>query len=423
MSKIGSPLYFLLKDSGGVSHKITGRLVESGEDSAVVAVVGTDVPEGVQQTLSVPAASNQPGLSFLRIPSSAYSTVVPVGWSRAPQLPKAALCSAAWKAVGQKGLESSEAEKPASAVEVRAKAEKGKMETDLDQLMKAMRETGDEFGSGESSGEEPPLTRPKGRRSMLAPGSKSASSKEKAKERDTSPQDAMLSLVEQGMSQGQSPAELMPYMMMSLMMQQQHSKKKGRRSRRRSRSSSSSSHGGSSLDEGSSDGGVDGKGMKAVTTLHRLHRKIKRRPKEICRSFEKEITEELGIVEGQPWTLKQWLSKQPWGKFRGIYRCAIQDAVAYEYLRNGQHDIAAAQLAQNMKSKIQSVIQQGDWSAAWLLTGINDPLSRKEWGGTKSEMAIVSEYMNSLAKLRKRVKEAKDSNTHEDGEEDQHRQK
>lgn len=423
MAKDGSPLYFLLKDSSGVAHKITGRLVEAGEGSAVVAVATADVPEGVQQTLSVPAASNQPGLSFVRIPASSYSTVVPVGWSRSSQLPKAALCVAAWKTVGQKALESSEAEKPTSAVEARAKAEKGKMEADLEQLMRVMKETGDDPDSEGSSEDEPPLTRPKSRRSMLAPGGKSSSSKEKPKERDPDPQETMLALMEQGMSQGQSPAELMPYMMMSLMMQQQQSKKRGHRSRRKSRSSSSSSRGGSSLDEGSSDGGVDNKGMKAVVTLHRLHRRIKKRPKEICRTFEKEITEELGIVEGQPWTLKQWLAKQPWGKFRGIYRCAIQDAVAYEYLRNGQHDIAAAQLAQNMKSKIQSVIQQGDWSAAWLLTGINDPLSRKEWGGTKGEMAIVSEYMNSLAKLRKRVKEAKESNAHEDAEEDQHRQK
>ena len=46
MAKDGSPLYFLLKDSSGVAHKITGRLVEAGEGSAVVAVATADVPEG-----------------------------------------------------------------------------------------------------------------------------------------------------------------------------------------------------------------------------------------------------------------------------------------------------------------------------------------------------------------------------------------
>ena len=156
--------------------------------------------------------------------------------------------------------------------------------------------------------------------------------------------------------------------------------------------------------------------MKAVVTLHRLHRRIKRRPGSICKKFEKEITTELGIVPGQPWTLRQWLAKQPWGKFRGIYRCAIQDAIAYEYLRNGQHEVAAAQLAQNMKSKIQSVLQGGDWSAAWLLTGIADPLTKKEWGGTQEEMAVVSEYVNALAKLKKKVKEAKDASQAEEGD-------
>ena len=58
-----------------------------------------------------------------------------------------------------------------------------------------------------------------------------------------------------------------------------------------------------------------------------------------------------------------------------------------------------------MKAKVQAVLQQGDWSAAWLLTGLADPLAKKEFGGTKEELAVVSGYMDALAKLRKRMKE------------------
>ena len=94
--------------------------------------------------------------------------------------------------------------------------------------------------------------------------------------------------------------------------------------------------------------------------------------------------------------------------------------MVYELLRNHRYEEATAQLAQNMKSKVQSAIQLGDWSSAWLLTGIPDPMGKKEWGGTKEEMAVVSEYINSLAKLRKRVKEAKGTGNHgvEDGDEE-----
>ncbi|CAK9012989.1 unnamed protein product, partial [Durusdinium trenchii] len=51
----------------------------------------------------------------------------------------------------------------------------------------------------------------------------------------------------------------------------------------------------------------------------------------------------------------------------------------------------------------------GEWASAWQLTGLPDPLSRREWAGTKEEMAIISGYMNSVHKLKKRMKEAKEA--------------
>ena len=147
-------------------------------------------------------------------------------------------------------------------------------------------------------------------------------------------------------------------------------------------------------------------GMKAVVTLNKLHRKVKHHPKQIIRRFEKELLEEMGVVPGQAWSIRDWLKRQPWGKFKGIYRTAVQDAAVYELLRSGETDQATAQLVQNMKSKLQSVLSGGDWATAWLMTGLPDPLSRKEWAGNKEEMAVISGYMNSLNRLKKKMKEA-----------------
>ena len=149
--------------------------------------------------------------------------------------------------------------------------------------------------------------------------------------------------------------------------------------------------------------------MKAVVALNRLHRRVKKSPKMIMQEFEKELIEELGVVEGQAWSIKDWLKKQPWGKFKGLYRSAMMDAAAYELVRNGDPQAAGAQLVQNMKAKLQCVLQQGEWASAWQLTGLPDPLSRREWAGTKEEMAIISGYMNSVHKLKKRMKEAKEA--------------
>ena len=93
--------------------------------------------------------------------------------------------------------------------------------------------------------------------------------------------------------------------------------------------------------------------MKAVVALNRLHRRVKKSPKMIMQEFEKE----LGVVEGQAWSIKDWLKKQPWGKFKGLYRSAMMDAAAYELVRNGDPQAAGAQLVQNMKAKLQCVLQ------------------------------------------------------------------
>lgn len=349
---------------------------------------------------------------------------MPAGWTKETELPKSQTCQNIWQGLEDPSLQSSEAEKPRPAKE----GAKSSIVHDMSLLRKSLGAVSEDDDESDDSYEDAAeVLPPRSGSGMLAPGSKGLVPTKKRielqkKKKEVDPSAALLSTMEQGLASGQNMSELMPVMMMQMMLQNQQSQKDHSRSKhkssRSSRSSASTDHGGSSSESSSGSGSSAGrgKGMKAVVTLHRLHRRIKRRPSKIYKKFEKDITRELGIVPGQPWTLRQWLAKQPWGKFRGIHRCAIQDAIAYEFVRNGQYEVAAAQLAQNMKSKIQSVLQGGDWSAAWLLTGIADPLTKKEWGGTQEEMAVVSEYVNALARLKKKVKEAKDAGQENEAE-------
>ena len=75
----------------------------------------------------------------------------------------------------------------------------------------------------------------------------------------------------------------------------------------------------------------------------------------------------------------------------------------YELLRSGETNQATAQLVQNIKSKLQSVLSGGDWATAWLMTGLPAHSFR---AGNKEEMAVISGCMNSLHRLRKKIKEA-----------------
>ena len=218
----------------------------------------------------------------------------------------------------------------------------------------------------------------------------------------------MAKMLKKGLEAGQSPSEMMPMMMMMLMDQQ---KSKGSRKGK----ASSSILGGSDSDTSGSDDDFRGKGM---AQLHRLQEQIQRRPRKICEQFEREVVEELGVVKGQPWTLRDYVRKQQWGKFKGIYRCAMMDVAVYESLRAGDAEVAAAQVVQNLKAKLQSVLQGGDWAAAWLLTGLPDPLARREFAGSKEEMSVISGYVEALHKLQKRVKESQSrGHGEEDGDE------
>ena len=404
MSVLGQVVYLVAKTAGGDLARITGRVIEAKADTAVVATRPDDAL-GVPNQVKTVTQKKKIEVAFLRVPAASLTTTRPESWrgSAPGDIPALNACQEAWKAVSAETLESSEADRPPEEKPVKkdAPARSSSLAADLGQLGEMFQKEMEETDS-DSSGSDVDVL-PKGRRKHCPPGGASGSAAEdrgRERRRKSNQQTDLLStLLEKGIAEGKNPTDLMPYMMMSMLLDQQNRKKK--KSRRRT----NASLGGSSSEDGSGSQEEE-KGMRAVHSLHKLQRRIQRHPKKIYMGWEKEIVEEMGIVSGQAWTIKDYLRKQSWGKFKGIYRCAMMDAQAYEYLRAGDVEASKAQLVQNMKAKVQSVIQQGDWSSAWLLTGLPDPLSRREFGGSKEEMAVVAEYINSLSKLRKKVKES-----------------
>eukprot|EP00438_Fugacium_kawagutii_P003209 Skav218054 [mRNA] locus=scaffold214:1429603:1436014:- [translate_table: standard] len=401
MPGIGDVVFCLLKCSEDELLKIGGRLVEVKGSTVVVATL-KKAAEKTPYSLQTKVPDSSVDLYFVRVPGSSVSVDRPSGWSDqlVAQLPSAKACSAAWAELGSEVLVSSGAEQ-LPPVPTRGKA-LGSLSEQL-QGMQAM--WGSEEGSEDSSSEEEVVRPGKAKTKHLPPGGSSSKVEEKKSRssKETNSMEAMLQqLMSQGMSEVKSPTELMPYMMMNLMLQQNSKRSSKKRQKRRS-----SSLGGSSSDSSSGSTSSEGRGMKAVSSLHKMHQRILKRPKKVCREFEAEVIREMGIVEGQPWTLTDWVKKQSWNKYKGLYRCAIMDVAAYELIRAGKVEAGAAQLVQNLKAKLESVLQQGDWNTAWLLTGLSDPLQKKEFAGSKQEMSIISNYVNSLGKLRKHVKEAK----------------
>ena len=419
MVATGDVVYLVCRGRSG-KVRLRGRVVDlEGEE----VVVGFEKDPGISLPHSAgcpPEAGDLGKLRFVKVPAEAVSTALPAGWGTrvggsAPSFEDAL---AAWEIVSKtvEKLESSEAEaqvqqapqsKPAQESGLGRGANK-KLEAELLEMSKSL--FGGESEDSEDSEEEEDAAPPrKSKSGHLAPGASSfarSSSGKEGRSKSKTQDDLLQQMMVQQMSQGKSSNELMPLMMM-MFMQQQQQQMKGRDKGRKSRKSRGWDALGSSSSESSSeeDVGKDA-GMKAVVSLRKLNNRIKKRPLRIVQEFERDLLRELGVVEGQAWSVKDWLKKQQWGKFKGLFRACIQDAAAYEYIRSGCPEAAAAQLCQNMKSKLQCVLAGGDWSSAWLLCALEDPLNRKEWAGSKEEMAIIAGYTNSLHKLRKKVRES-----------------
>ena len=407
MALEGSQAFALLKTDQGENRRIAGVVVE---------VLGEDIVLGVGAPLlaGISTAVTAGDLGFVRLPSSSISDRLPAGWKKdlVTRLPPARKLRAAWFARENSDLESSEAEvvaeksRPPQSSRSQAPLD---IQTNLSALKGLLGRVDEEEEEEEAEDSDDTEEKP-----FPPPGGRAKRSRKKQEKKDVRNEDPLLQLAMQQALTGNSGqgVDLQTILMLKMLQQQggaSTKKKKHRKSRRRSPSSS----GGSSSDSEDA-AGLGGRGMKAVRSLHKMHDRVLQYPDRIVKEFEKEVVEDLGICAGQSWTLLDWVKKQNFGKFRGMLRCCAMDVAVYELLRNKDYKAATAQVVQNLKAKHQSVLQQGEWGTAWLLTGLPDPINKREFAGSKSEMATISGYVSALAKLKKQVREAEAADKDED---------
>ena len=420
MSPPGSSVFCVCQGSTG---KIKLRAVVVEEDipnSTTVISFNSSLAKGLESAV-VPSKPGDQSVAFVRVPLGALAEQLPPGWGdkvggKPPSFEKAV---GAWRAMAAEvQLQSSEAEMaPSKARSSGSKAE-GKQAADQRKLEAELLQMGQELFAKEESEESEDSDEETPElgfgRKHLPPGAGTVKKEKKSKsERETDASGGMQQVLMQALASGQSASDMMPLMMMGMMMQQQQQQKSNRKSKKEKKQWDVL---GSSSSDDSSDSEVGHSGLKSVTSMHRMNKRITKHPKAIVREFERDLVRDLGVVPGQAWSIRDYLTKQNWGKFKGIYRTAVQDAAVIEYLRANNPDAACAQCVQNLKSKIQATLQGGDWTTAWMLCGLSDPLSRKDFAGSQNEMAVISGYISSLHKLKKKVKEAKEAGASKDEE-------
>ena len=401
MAKEGSRVFFSLTVDGSTPQRTAGLIVEIEDTTAVVAVA-----EKVVKGFS--SAVVREGIGFLRLPTSALGLDKPSGWPKSigADLPDLRKSRATWFGGEKTSLVSSEAEAPPGQV-----ARKPSAAASSKDIEKSLKDLEGLWGGQGSSEEEDSSESDTGAARIKPPGNgkkSNKSRKSKSEEGDPLRTALMMQLMGQGSGSSSGNMDLTPLLLMKLLDLDAGKSRKKKKSRRQDDSSS----GGSDSDISGAEGRT--KGMKAVKHLHAMQQKIVNRPRKIIREFEREVVEDLGVVGGQSWTLKDWVRRQPWNKFKGLQRCAFMDVAAIELLRQDQPDAACAQLIQNLKAKVQCTLQMGDWTAGWLMTGLPDPLAKKDFAGTKQEMSVISGYLSAVARLKKEVKEAELSSHQEE---------
>ena len=423
---IGQKVFLRLRNSHGEAVCLSGWIVEEVGREVVVACHPSKL-ESVSNFVIREGGEGQPSIGYIRVPGEAVSSVVPAGWSEkvGKQVPSLRASLGLWFTGEEPSMESSEAEplkvsstkKPAPA----ASSMKNPLVAGLLGMEQDLFEESGRGSVGSESGEEVAQSVPQRRlaNGILPPGgtvprttSKPNKSTKAAVEGDLLKALTASLLGGEGRS-GPSTPDLSSLVMLKMLEKMEKDDKK----KKDVREDSWDPHGGSGSESDEEMAGHRTGGMKAMNSLHKMQSRVHSHPRRICTAFEEEAAMDLGVIPGQAWTLKDWLKRHQWGRFKGLFRCAVMDVSAYEQLRAGNPEVAAAQLAQNIKAKVQAVLDGGDWQAAWLLTGLSDPMGRREFGGSKAEMSVVSGYLSALNKLKKQVREAEGGGTNAEDDE------
>ena len=340
------------------------------------------------------------------------------------KVPDQETCWASWGELAKEVLVSSEAEKPKATAAAASSKKVSGLQEDLANLSQMFDWEDLSSSDSESGSEVLAAKRSKNKSGHLPPGGqRGAASSSQSRQPSDRPKDPDMAkvvkkLMMKGMTEGQSPSELLPYMMMSMMLDQKEKSKHRRRGRR-----DRDSPGGSSSEGSASDDSDHKSGMRAVTSLHKLQKKITRHPKSIVKDFERQVVEELGVVEGLLDADGLCEASAVGQVSRDLPLCLHGRSCLRTPQRRSNRGRPGpiGPEPQGEDPERDSRWQLGDSMAVnWNCRSFEPIL-----GGSKEEMSVVSEYVNQLAKLKKRVKEASQQDKGGADEEDEgaHRSK
>ena len=143
---------------------------------------------------------------------------------------------------------------------------------------------------------------------------------------------------------------------------------------------------------------------RAIAGMTRHRARIKEYPRKVIDEFRQDSMLELNVRPGESWAFPDLAKRISWGHFQGLQRCYILFANILELLEQGQPLQAQALTVQSMKATHQCVLNNGNWKLGWPLTGIQDPLTRRKFAGSATELELMANFVQAEEEVEKKSK-------------------
>jgi len=406
---IGDPYYLELKKEDSTSARCRGILVARGEGTSILGVPPEAVGEG-----SHGSAGPTP-VAFISVMNAALLTTKPKDWKETLALrpwPTIETLMDAFNemevAVPQVSTSSDGGNGPRVRVEANGGGRGMKnvpigLRRILERAKGSLREREDQDDEEEESEEPEEDEEEEESEAPRSSKSKPTPKKKKVKEEEKkAPLGDMDEMLAAALASGE--IELKDVLLYRLLLGKGEQEKKKKKKARE----------GSSDEELEDDSHGGLKGLRGFGDVDVLKEKREKYPLRHVRHWKEELMGEMGVDEGQPFSVRDWRRRQNFGPFKSMNRAIEMDVEIFNRLEAALKDkpisrhkvaLALVQVAQNIKAKKQMTLDQGDWTQAWELTGLKDPCSRKDFVGTAEESLRVARHLTARAELLKRRQE------------------
>ena len=143
---------------------------------------------------------------------------------------------------------------------------------------------------------------------------------------------------------------------------------------------------------------------KAVSIFRSWKRGLRRHPLRHVRRYVKQVEHDLGATDGAPYRLTDHGKRLAWNRQKSLQRVYdLLGAILEKQLR-GHPDQAAMLTVQSLRAVHQVVIDEGNRSVAWLLTGLEDPFARRRFGGEEESLETIAAFLKASQDLERRRK-------------------